>query len=126
MTLLSYVENRQNLEVGENSCWHRGAFFNALGGISIGKNVIIGPYCIIHSANHKFLNLTKPIMQQGHKRQRVIIEDDCWIGARVTILPGAHLGKGCVVGAGAVVTKSFPAYSVIVGVPARKIRSRLN
>jgi acetyltransferase-like isoleucine patch superfamily enzyme len=125
MTLLSYVENRQHLFVGTNSCWHRGAFFNALGGISIGKNVIIGPYCVIHSANHCFDDLNEPIMFQGHVLEPVLIEDDCWLGAHVTVLPGVRLGKGCVVGAGSVVTKSMPAYSVVAGVPARIISSRL-
>lgn len=50
------------------------------------------------------------------------IEDDCWIGANVTILPGVTIGKGCTIGAGSVVSKSIPPYSVAVGVPAKVIK----
>jgi acetyltransferase-like isoleucine patch superfamily enzyme len=118
MTLLSFVWNRQGLRVGSNSCWHRGCFIDALGGVSIGENVIIGPNVVIHSANHRFNDLDTPIMRQGHDCAAVTIEDDCWIGANVVILPGVHVGRGCVVGAGSVVTKSLPAFSVVVGNPA--------
>ena len=54
----------------------------------------------------------------------VVISDDVWIGARVTILPGAKIGKGVIVGAGAVVTGEIPDYAVIGGVPARVIKYR--
>nr|WP_143033346.1 DapH/DapD/GlmU-related protein [Prevotellamassilia timonensis] len=56
---------------------------------------------------------------------KVIIEDDCWIGFNVIILPGVTIGKGSIIGAGAVVTKSIPPYSVAGGVPAKVIKSRL-
>jgi acetyltransferase-like isoleucine patch superfamily enzyme len=52
----------------------------------------------------------------------VSIGDDCWIGGNVSILPGVKIGNGCTIGAGSVVTKSIPAYSVAVGSPARVIR----
>lgn len=126
MTLLSFVWNRSNLRVGINSCWHRGCFIDALGGVSIGDNVIMGPNVVIHSANHRYERLDTPIMRQGHVLAETIIEDDCWIGAGAIILPGVHVGKGCVVGAGAIVTKNLPAYSVAVGNPAKIIKSRIN
>ena len=58
--------------------------------------------------------------------QSVIIEDDVWIGANVTILKGVTIGRGSVVAAGAVVTKTFPPYSIIGGVPAKIIKMRFN
>lgn len=54
----------------------------------------------------------------------VIIEDDVWCGANVTILKGVTIGRGSVVAAGAVVTKSFPPYSIIGGVPAKLLKMR--
>ena len=51
----------------------------------------------------------------------VLLDDYVFIGTRAIVLPGVHLGKGCVVASGAVVTKSFPEYSVVAGVPAKVI-----
>ena len=55
----------------------------------------------------------------------ILVEDDCWVGANVVFLDGAHVGRGSVVAAGAVVRGKIPAYSVVAGVPARVLRSRL-
>jgi maltose O-acetyltransferase len=55
----------------------------------------------------------------------VVIEDDVWIGTRAIILPGRRLGKGCIVGAGAVVTKDVEPHSIVAGNPARAVGSRL-
>ena len=126
MYLFSRVKYRRNLIIGTNSIWNEGCWINARGGIEIGSNVLIGPHCIIQSQNHVFEDVTKPICLQGYVRKPVKIEDDCWIGARVIILPGVHIGRGSVIGAGSVVTKSIPPYSVAVGSPARVIRSRLD
>lgn len=54
----------------------------------------------------------------------VIIEDNVWIGARVCILPGVTIGEGSVIGACAVVPKSVPPYSVVIGNPARVVKTR--
>jgi maltose O-acetyltransferase len=63
-------------------------------------------------------------LQGIKKAQPVSIEDDVWIGARVIILPGVRIGQGSIIGAGAVVAKNIPSYSICVGNPARIIRSR--
>ena len=60
--------------------------------------------------------------QKGYKSAPVVIEDDVWLGFRSIILPGISLGKGSVVGAGAVVTKDVPPYAVVVGNPGRIIK----
>ena len=56
----------------------------------------------------------------------VYIGDDVWIGDRVIILPGVHVGDGCVIAAGSVVTKDVPRYTVVGGVPAKVIRERFS
>ncbi|MFA5104877.1 MAG: acyltransferase [Candidatus Margulisiibacteriota bacterium] len=111
------------LEIGD----HSGIGINAriYGTVSIGKYVMMGPDAIIMTMNHRFDDLNKPMCLQGHeKEQPVVIGDDVWIGARVIILPGVNIGKGSIIGAGAVVTKSFEPYSIIGGIPAKLLKKR--
>lgn len=91
----------------------------------IGNDVIMGQWVSFHPENHNFESLDLPIRLQGVNRQGIVVEDDCWIGAKVTFLDGAHVGKGCVIAAGAVVRGVIPPYSVAAGIPAKVIKSRL-
>lgn len=95
------------------------------GEVVIGNYVMMGPDCVIHTINHSFSRTDIPMIQQGFgEEQKVIIEDDVWIGSNVIILPGVIIGKGTVIGASSVVSKSIPEYSVVVGNPAKIIRNR--
>lgn len=94
------------------------------GDISIGNNVLIGPYVVIRASNHSFTDKNRPIMDQGHIPDRVLIEDNVWIGAGAIILPGSIIRKGTVIGAGAVVRNEIQEYSVAGGVPARILKQR--
>lgn len=97
------------------------------GPVTIGKDVMMGPECIIHTHRHRDDSIDIPMRLQGKAEVRpVTIEDDVWLGSRVIILPGVTIGKGCIIGAGAVVTKDIPAYSVAAGVPAKVIKTREN
>ncbi|MEE1055907.1 MAG: acyltransferase [Acutalibacteraceae bacterium] len=92
---------------------------------TIGKNVMMGRECIILSRNHNFSSTEIPMIEQGFQEEKPpVIGDDVWIGHRVIILPGARIGNGCVIGAGAVVSGNIPDYSIAAGVPAKVIRSR--
>ena len=110
--------------IGDNTTFGSDCYFGAAGGIEIGKDVVAGQYIRFHSENHNYSDLNKPIRDQGVTHKGIKIGDNCWIGAGAVFLDGAELGNGCVVGANAVVTKKFPANSVIVGVPAKLIRNR--
>lgn len=112
--------NRFNIEIGDNTAINRKCYLDARGGLIIGNNVSISPEVHLITAQH---DMNDP----GFKYQTSAIEldDYVWVGTRAVILPGVHLGKGCVVAAGAVVTKSFPDYSVVGGVPAKVISKRL-
>ncbi len=129
--------------VGKNVTIEKGAFFGKGEGIEIyegggiginasiqgplviGKNVMMGPDVIVYTRGHKFDRLDIPMNRQGETRPlKVIIGDDVWIGARVVILPGVRIGRGVIIGAGAVVTKNIPDYSVVAGVPAKIIKNR--
>ncbi len=113
-----------DLEIGDNSGIGINAQLSL--GIKIGSNVMMAPEVVILTSNHAHDKTDIPMMFQGSKGyKKVIIEDDVWIGQRAIILPGVTLQKGTIVGAGAVVTKTYPAYSIIGGNPARLIKSRL-
>lgn len=111
-----------HIEIGDNS----GVGVNCrVGKAIIGNNVMMGPEVVVLSAQHRFDRLDIPMCEQGGAVPRtVVIGDDVWIGTRVIILPGRKIGKGAIVGAGAVVTKDVPDYAIVGGNPARIIRYR--
>lgn len=94
------------------------------GPVIIGNDVMMGPDVVIYTSGHKFDRIDVPMMDQGSIEPKPVrIGNDVWIGRRVMIMPGVTIGNGCVIGAGAVVTKGIPDYSVAVGVPAKVIKS---
>ncbi|MBD2139793.1 acyltransferase [Anabaena sp. FACHB-1237] len=94
------------------------------GNVKIGKNCMIASHCGIYANNHVFTDVSLPIKDQGVTRQGIIIEDNCWLGHAVTVLDGVTIGQGSIIGAGAVVKKNIPPYSIAVGVPAKVIKTR--
>ena len=94
-----------------------GCYIQAQNGIEIGKNVRIAPGVKIISANHDLYNY-----DLYSKSEPIVIGDNCWLGANCVILSGVKLGEHVIVGAGAVVTKSFPSNCIIAGVPAKIIK----
>lgn len=105
---------------GIGDCAHIGCS----GGVTIGTNVIAGPYVTFHSQEHVADDLGVPIRTQGTRESEIVIDDDVWIGARATFLAGARVGAGSIVAAGSVVRGEFPPNSVIGGVPARVLKQR--
>jgi maltose O-acetyltransferase len=109
------------ITVGENNYFNRDCMIDSCGSITIGNNNMFGPGVYITDSNHTLIpgkRLADCPMQVGH----VTIGDGCWLGAKAVILKDVTLGDRCVVAAGAVVTKSFPAGSVIAGVPAKLLK----
>ena len=95
------------------------------GPVTIGNDVMMGPEVVIYTSGHRFDRTDITMMEQGGTEpEPVTIGNDVWIGRRVMIMPGVTIGDGCVIGAGAVVTKDIPSYSVAAGVPAKVIRAR--
>lgn len=111
--------------IGDKTDIGCNAFISSGGGISIGSHVLIAGNCYIGGGRYLNQRLDIPMMEQGvYSQGAVIIGDDVWLGAGAIVLDGVRIGKGSIVGAGAVVTKDLPDYSVAVGVPAKVIRHR--
>lgn len=95
-------------------------------GVKIGKNVSIGPHvicvCSANANNGKEINGYSYVIDRASRDGDIYIEDEAWIGANVTILPGITIGRCSIVGAGSVVTRDVEAFGVYAGVPAKKIR----
>lgn len=93
----------------------------------IGSFVMMGTDVTVITRNHRFDRIDIPMMRQGFEDEKpVYIGDDVWIGDRVIILPGVHVGDGCVIAAGSVVTKDVAPYTVVGGVPAHFIKERFS
>ena len=114
----------ESIEIGDGVGMGEYAYIGGAGGVRIGSSTIIGQYFSVHPENHNCDKLNIEIRKQGVTRKGVSVGENCWIGSKVTLLDGVNIGSHSVVAAGSVVTKSFPPYSVIAGVPARLIKSR--
>ena len=93
----------------------------------IGNDVMMGTDCVIITRSHRHDRTDIPMMDQGFEEERpVFVGNDVWLGDRGIILPGVHIGDGCIIGAGSVVTRDIPPYSVAAGIPAKVIKDRKN
>jgi maltose O-acetyltransferase len=121
-----YIEPPFHCDYGSNIYCGDNVYFNVncvvldVTKVTIGSNVLFGPGVQPLAATHPLDAVVRRTLRCG---QPITIGDDCWVGGRVIVCPGVSIGAGCVVGAGAVVTKNVPAYSLAVGNPARVIRS---
>jgi len=109
------------LVIGDDTFINYGASLGATGSISLGARVNVGPYVMIIDTQFHDLydrSLVPP-------PQPVVIEDDVFLGAKSSVLPGVRIGRGAVVGTGAVVTKDVEPFTIVAGVPAREV-SRLD
>lgn len=115
----------RNVSLGDNVYIGKNCSLYAYDTITIGRNVLIARETIFLTRNHKFQDVNLSIREQGFTNMPISIEEDVWVGARCTILPGVTIGRGSVVAAGTVVNKDVPPFSIVGGVPAKIIKSRI-
>ena len=120
------ITNPENITLGNRS--HINHFCYIMAGeakVVIGDDGLMGPHVLIVAGSHG-MKRGIPINQQpiNYENRDIIIGNDVWIGAHAVILGGVKIGDGAVIGAGAVVTKDVPPYTIVAGVPAKPIGER--
>ncbi|MBM4432191.1 MAG: acyltransferase [Chloroflexi bacterium] len=96
-------------------------FLDGNGGVEIGANTLLSPGVQVISGNHIFDDPNVPIKLQGTAYGKVSIGEDCWLGTNVIVLPGVTIGRGAVIGGGAVVTRDIPEMGIALGIPAKVV-----
>lgn len=120
--LKGYHKNKMIIQDGT---WiGQQCFLHSAGGITIGKNVGIGPGVKMLTSAHTAHDLSRPILHTDLEMKPIVIEDDSDIGVGSILLPGITIGKGALIGAGSVVTHDIPPFTVAYGTPAKVIRER--
>jgi acetyltransferase-like isoleucine patch superfamily enzyme len=119
------------ITVGDDvSIGHGAIFWASESSIHVGNKVMFAPYVTIMGGNHNDKFIGRFMFDVQEKRpeddQAVTVEDDVWVASNVIILKGVTLGRGCIIGAGAVVTIDVPPYSIAAGVPAKIIKFRFD
>jgi acetyltransferase-like isoleucine patch superfamily enzyme len=116
--------NGDRIEMGDGIGFNYGCYVNGYGGLTIGDEAMFGPYSMVHTANHRYDDRSRPVTEQGWIEEPVDVGPRVWIGMAACVLPGVQIGEGAIVGAGAVVTDDVEPYVVVGGVPAKPIKTR--
>jgi acetyltransferase-like isoleucine patch superfamily enzyme len=124
VTLITCDVEDGDIEIGDSTYIGAQVRLDGPGFIKIGRDCTIASYSTLVAGNHHFSDRSRPIREQGMSYKGITVEDDCWLGSGVRVLDGVTIGRGSVIGAGSVVTKDIPPYSIAVGVPAKVIGER--
>ena len=120
-----WIAPGKNLVIGDDVDLALNVLIDTSGGVTIGDRALIGCGVKIFSGNHGIPPNHGKIFSAGYsKKAAVLIGKDVWLGANVIVLPGRTIGEGAVVGAGSVVTKDVPAFTIVAGNPAKFVRVR--
>ena len=113
-----HINYGPGVSFGSDCFLNFGCTLLALGGITIGDDVFIGPHCVLATEYHP----EEPSQRHTLLTKPIVIKQNAWLGANVTVLAGVTIGRNAIVAAGSVVTKDVPDNSVVAGTPARVIR----
>lgn len=120
---IPFISGIHKVSIGSNTYIGQNAFIRGEGSVSIGSHCMIAANVVVYSYNHDYESNKIPFSDVNTYKP-VIIEDFVWIGRNVNITPGVRIGKGAIIGMGAVVTKDIPPFSVAGGNPAKVIKVR--
>lgn len=119
------IKYPSQIEIGDNTVINQNCFLVGLGGLRIGRDVMMGNNSSIITTSHVTDAVDVPMRLQGIVSRATVVEDDVWIGSGVAIQAGAHIQSHSIVGAGAVILgREYPAYAVLGGVPGRILKMR--
>ncbi|MFC1850075.1 DapH/DapD/GlmU-related protein [candidate division CSSED10-310 bacterium] len=115
-----------DISIGDNTNISSNCAFHSESKVSVGSNVLFAAYCyVVGGGRHNFDRIDIPIIQQGSTSEGIAIGDNCWFGAHVCVLDGVTINNDSIIAAGAIVKSNVPAYSIVGGVPAKIIKSRI-
>lgn len=115
-----------SLRIGDKVVFGRHNVVNCYLDVEIGAATLVADWVYITDFDHRMADVHSPIKDQGIVKSPVRIGPESWIGTKATVLRGTRAGRGCVLGAHAVVRGEIPDYAIAVGSPARVVRNRLD
>jgi acetyltransferase-like isoleucine patch superfamily enzyme len=118
------IESRGRLSIGDRTIFGHHCTIACNESLTIGEDCLIAEMVSLRDHDHCFERLDQPTRSQGAVCARVVIGNNVWLGAKVTVTKGVTIGDNAVIGAHAVVTRDIPANAIAVGIPARVIRMR--
>ncbi|MEO7913368.1 MAG: acyltransferase [Roseiflexaceae bacterium] len=120
--IAAYAYVTETVSMGRHSTINPFAVLR--GQVTLGDGVRVGAHSSLLGFNHTFALLDRPVYQQPMSSRGITVGDDVWIGSHVVVVDGVTIGEHSVIGAGAVVTRDVPPYSVVAGNPAKVLRDR--
>jgi len=124
-TYISLGAREENfVEIGHHTHFAPGGILYGWGGLTIGPYCNIAAHVVFATVGHHYEITDRPMALTGEKSGPIVLEEDVWVAANVTITSDVRIAKGCVIGANAVVTKDTEPMGLYVGVPARRLRDR--
>ena len=118
------IFNPSSVSIGRGCHFNHGVIIDSNNNISIGDDVLVGPYTVIRDSNHRYENPDKTISSQGHNLGNITIGNDVWIGATVVLIDGANVKDHSIIAAHSLVNKEIPSCEVWGGVPAKFLKKR--